>query len=102
MAHFRPTHRVYLTDREDPIDVQVTFPDMVVAEKEGPRNGITDASMEPMSMTLVWVWCALRRTGEGVGTFPEFRTALYDIDMLNNAPGAAADPTQQGEHTGSP
>lgn len=90
---------VTLTDRPAPVTVDVKFPDMVVAETEAPRNGIADASLQPLAITQVWVWCALRRQGEHVGTFAEFRTILDDLENVKDE-GPTLDPTQPVEHTG--
>lgn len=94
-------YRVTLNDRPDPIEVEVKFIDMCVAETEAPRHGIpTDPTLTPMSLSLVWIWCALRRMGSGVGEFQHFRGDLLDdVDSLNAAAAAvvegdpAADPT---------
>ena len=107
-------YRVHLTDRPDPVDVDVKFIDMCVAESEAPRHGIpADPSLTPMSLSLVWVWCALRRMGAGVGEFQHFRNDLLDdletvrddtADPNPSAAGgvAAMDPTQPAGSTDSP
>lgn len=105
-------YRVTLTDRPDPIVVDVKFIDMCVAESEAPRHGIpTDPSLTPMSLSLVWVWCALRRMGAGVGEFGAFRSTLLDdletIKVDDTDDGAvgvmsAADPTPPAGFTDSP
>lgn len=106
-------YRVILTDRPDPIDVDVKFVDMCVAESEAPRHGIpSDPSLTPMSLTLVWVWCALRRMGAGVGEFQHFRTTLLDdlegvtptdaIAAIAGDPVSGLDPTLPAAPTGSP
>lgn len=108
-------YRVHLTDRPDPVVVDVKFIDMCVAESEAPRHGIpSDPSLTPMSLSLVWVWCALRRMGEGVGEFQNFRnTLLDDLETIkDDAAGtpddvagsvvAGMDPTPPAVLTGSP
>lgn len=103
-------YRVTLTDRPDPIEVEVKFLDMCVAESEAPRHGIpADPSLTPLSLSLVWVWCALRRMGAGVGEFQTFKTTLLDdlepirADGSTDVEAAAlADPTPPAEHTASP
>lgn len=108
-------YRVTLTDRPDPIDVEVKFIDMCVAESEAPRHGIpADPSLTPMSLSLVWVWCALRRMGAGVGEFQHFRNDLLDDletvrtdDTAGDGAAAvgvmsAADPTLPAGSTDSP
>jgi hypothetical protein len=111
------TYRVHLTDRPDPVDVDVKFIDMCVAESEAPRHGIpNDPSLTPMSLSLVWVWCALRRMGEGVGEFQHFRNNLLDDleTVRTDTPGddtdagaavgvlGGADPTPPAGSTDSP
>lgn len=96
-------YRVILTDRPDPVDVEVKFLDMCVAESEAPRHGIpSDPTLTPMSLSLVWVWCALRRMGAGVGEFQHFRNVLLDdLETIRDAGDdadavgvmSAADPT---------
>lgn len=106
------SYRVKLTDRPDPVDVDVKFIDMCVAESEAPRHGIpTDPTLTPMSLSLVWVWCALRRMGAGVGEFQHFRNELLDDletvrDTTPDDPAAVgvmsgADPTQLAGSTDS-
>lgn len=97
---------VYLTGQDDPIRVEVKYPDMIVAEREAPGCGVpTDPSIAPMALTAVWVWCALRRMGGlGVGTYHEFISALDDMDAVKQEPevGALGDPTQPAGPTASP
>lgn len=98
-------YRVRLTDRPDPVDVDVKFVDMCVAESEAPRHGIpTDPTVTPMTLSLVWVWCALRRMGAGVGEFQNFRNVLLDdLETVNDASavaGADGVLTLSGEQVG--
>jgi hypothetical protein len=96
-------YRVHLTDRPDPVDVDVKFVDMCVAESEAPRHGIpSDPSLTPLSLSLVWVWCALRRSGAGVGEFQHFKTVLLDDLETVKGDNPTADPTPPAGLTDSP
>ncbi len=90
-------HAITHTDAE-PVTVTVTLADQLVAEKEAPRHGITAEAHAPMHTTALWVWCALRRGGAGVGTFREWVDAGGDFEPVMEAP-APVDPTQPADCT---
>lgn len=49
----------------EPIDhtVEITPADQLRAELEGHKQGLGPMSDAPLHYTVVWIWCALTRTG---------------------------------------
>lgn len=72
-------------------EVEVRWPDQVLAEREGPRHGITKES--PLQLTDYWLWAAMKRTGRYPGDFQSF-TQDPDRDVEPIEDTAPVDPTQ--------
>lgn len=81
-------------------EVRVIPADMLRAEENGPRFGITNPQTQAIAMTVMWLWAASVREGHLNDPWPEFRDKLVDYEKIGDA--EPLDPTRPGEATPSP
>lgn len=95
MALERPEYYV-TTSQIDHERVQVRWADQLLAEREGPRHGITDKL--PLALTTYWVWAALKRDGHPVGEFQAFyQDADLDVEPIKDVdPVPPSEPAPAG------
>lgn len=86
-------YTAYLADGSEH-HVHVRWADQLLAEREAPRHGITNA--QPLHVTTYWVWAALKREGLYTGEFQQF----LNVDVLGITPDseqAEVPPTQPAQ-----
>lgn len=86
---------VYLNpvDPDAPPDrVAVRWADQLLAEREGPRHGLTDMKAQKLHFVTYWCWAAMVREGNYAGDFQQF----MNVDLAGIVPvkeAAPVDPT---------
>lgn len=95
----RTTYRLELEGRDDNPVVTPILADILRAELEGPRHGITNPAMQAVHTTVLWLWAACVRTGEYDGKFLDFKASLTNFDVLKTteAEVQGVPPTLPGE-----
>lgn len=101
----RPVFDVYLAGHDEPLRVEISHADMLVAEQSAPRYSIpASVDAAPMTWSTLWIWHALRRRGEYSGEWPAFK--LQDCEGFEEPKGTEGgedvDPTQPAAPTDSP
>lgn len=81
----RTTYRLELEGRDDNPVVTPILADVLRAELEGPRHGITNPAAQAVHTTVLWIWSACLRAGEYDGKFPEFKAALLNFEVVRDA-----------------
>lgn len=77
-------YTVYLADGSEH-HVTVRWADQLLAEREAPRHGITNAL--PLHTTTYWVWAALKREGLYSADFQQF----MNVDLVGVTPDSQRD-----------
>jgi len=95
----RTTYRVELDNGETPpYQVEVILADLLRAELEGPKHGITNPQTQSLHTTVLWLWSASLRSGNYEAGFREFKTACTNFEVVKAA-GAevrGVPPTSEG------
>lgn len=96
-----PRYTVYLGDPDQPTEHTATVvgADQMLAEQAAPRYGITDLGSRPMTLTYLWCWAALKRTGDYADDWTSFQQSVLSVDEPETV---AVDPTPRDHGTGSP
>lgn len=95
----RTTYRLELEGRDDTPEVTPILADVLRAELEGPRHGITSPTTQSVHTTVLWLWSASVRLGYFDGDFRAFKTELTNFEVVK-ATGAevqAVPPTLPAE-----
>lgn len=89
------------SDPDRVIDVECINPDFLRIESAAPKFGLAlDPKGAPMTYMSALGWAALKRTGDYLGEWPEFKAACLDLEVVKE--GDEVDPTTEGRGTPSP
>lgn len=104
MALYKPRYLVEYDPGQPPLEVAISSGDMLRAELEAKRLGVSDGL--PFHTTVLWLWSALVRAGHETRKAGDFVAAPPEFQPLRDAAGepelVQVDPTMPGPgETGS-
>jgi hypothetical protein len=56
--------------------------DLLRAELEGPKHGLTDPKSQSIHFTVLWLWAASARTGHFESDFRTFKTICTNFEVV--------------------
>jgi len=75
--------------------VEIRAVDQLTAESEAKGMGLGAPQNMPITVTYLWAWAALRRTGVFEGRFRDFRNAVIAAEKEDPDEAEPVDPTRR-------